>query len=55
MPNNNIPDPELDVDPSEHTIKGGQSLQAESISVDSAEEQEGALDEAEASGGIIAE
>jgi hypothetical protein len=56
MPNNNIPNPDLNVDPSERTIDGSQSLDAEGISADAAEEQGGAaLDEAEASGGIVAE
>ncbi|MDT5156105.1 MAG: hypothetical protein QOC61_658 [Acidobacteriota bacterium] len=56
MPNNNIPNPDLNVDPSERTIDGGQSFEAEGISADAAEEQEGsALDKSEDSGGINAE
>jgi hypothetical protein len=55
MPNQNIPNHGLGVDPSERTIDGAQNLEAEGVSADAAEEDGAAGDESEASGGINAE
>jgi hypothetical protein len=56
MPNNNIPNPGTQVDPSERTVDGVQNLEAEGLSAEADDEQDGSmLDEEDAPGGINAE